>query len=130
MKLHEKAYLLYTNEAYLDLAELCVTSIQKFSDIPIIVYGLNFQPEIKNVTCRKWDCDIIKIEKRDDFINRADNNIYKLLIERPRIVCHALTNYAKQIAYVDTDSIASPNVDNIFNYFDNDSSYPFYRRHI
>ena len=43
-----------------------------------------------------------KKNKRKDYINREDKQIYKLLIERPRIIQHALENYAQVVAYVDT----------------------------
>jgi hypothetical protein len=121
----EKAYLLYTNEVYSDLAELCVNSIKRYTDITIMVYGLNFMPNIQGAICIPWDCNINKIDQRHKFIDRSDNNIYKLLIERPKITIDAL-KYAKQIAYIDTDSIATPYIESIFDHFDNNSEYPFF----
>lgn len=125
---HEKAYILYANDSYFDLVDSCCRSIRNFSDIPIFVYLLNSKKNINipSVYTIKWECDVISLKKRKDYIDREDLNIYKLLIERPKIVADALEKYANQVAYVDTDSIASPNVDRIFDYFDAESSYPYF----
>jgi hypothetical protein len=125
---HEKAYILYANDSYFDLVESCCRSIRNFSNIPIFVYLLNSEKivNIPFVYTIKWKCDVKSLKTRKEYIDRQDINIYKLLIERPKIVKHALENYAIQIAYVDTDSIASPYVDRIFDYFDADSSYPYF----
>jgi hypothetical protein len=79
-----------------------------------------------NTITIRWDCDVIHLNKRKDFIDREDKQIYKLLIERPKIVHHALENYAELVAYIDTDSVATKNVDSIFDYFDVDSAYPYF----
>jgi hypothetical protein len=125
---HEKAYILYANDSYLDLVDSCCRSIRNFSNLPILVYLLNSEKVINlpNVTTTHWECDIISLAKRNDYINREDINIYKLLIERPKVVKHALENYANQVAYIDTDSIANRNIDGIFDYFDADSNYPYF----
>lgn len=125
---HEKAFVLYADESYLDLVDVCCNSIRSYSDIPIFVYLLNSKTKvnIKNTLSIEWQCDVIHLKKRKEYIDREDKQIYKLLIERPKIVAHALENFAETVAYIDTDSIATKYVDSIFDYFDAESSYPYF----
>ena len=125
---HEKAYVLYADDSYLDLVDACCRSIRNHSNIPIYVYMLNSHNKVnvKNTTIIRWDCDVRHLKKRNDYIDREDKQIYKLLIERPKIVKHALQNYAEVVTYIDTDSVATKNVDSIFDYFNIDSSYPYF----
>ena len=124
---HEKAYVLYADDSYYDLVDACCRSIRNFSDYPIYVYMLNSSQKVnvENVITKRWDCDVIHLKKRNDYIKREDKQIYKLLIERPKIVLDAL-KYAETVAYIDTDSIASKYVNNIFDYFDTNSTYPYF----
>ena len=125
---HEKAYVLYADDSYYDLVESCCRSIRNHSNYPILVYMLNSDKKVSvtdTITLR-WDCDVKNYAKRKDYIDRTDKSIYKLLIERPKITKDALTNYAETIAYIDTDSVASPYVDRIFDFYDYDSTYPYF----
>ena len=128
---HEKAYVLYADDSYYDLVDACCRSIRNFSDYPIYVYMLNSSKKVNvvNTITKRWDCDVIHLKKRNDYIDREDKQIYKLLIERPKIVRDAL-KYADVVAYVDTDSIASPYVDSIFDYFNVESDYPYFTKGI
>jgi hypothetical protein len=123
---HKKAYLLYADESYADLVQVCVESIRKFSEIPILVYMLNSDKKIDDTETIRWDCDVKHLKQRADYIDRSNKSIYKLLIQRPLITKHALENYAETIAYVDSDSVASPFVDNIFTFYNEESSHPYF----
>lgn len=125
---HEKAFVLYADESYLDLVDACCNSIRNHSDIPIFIYLLNSKAKInvKNTQTIEWQCDVIHLKKRKEYIDREDKQIYKLLIERPKIVAHALEHYAETVAYIDTDSIATKKINSIFDHFDTDSSYPYF----
>ena len=125
---YEKAFILYADDSYFDLVDACCRSIRNFSSYPILVYMLNSDKKVSvmNTITIRWDCDVIHLNKRKDFIDREDKQIYKLLIERPKIVQHALEKYAEVVAYIDTDSVATKNVDSIFDYFDADSTYPYF----
>ena len=128
---HEKAYVLYADDSYYDLVDACCRSIRNFSDYPIYVYMLNSSKKVNvvNTITKRWDCDVIHLKKRNDYIDREDKQIYKLLIERPKIVRDAL-KYADVVAYVDTDSVATKKVNEIFNYFPIDSPYPYFTKGI
>ena len=121
----EKAYVLYANASYFDTVLSCVKSIKTFSDVPIIVYMLNSKLKIDGALTINWECDVDVIHKQK-YIDRKDDKVYKLLIQRPLIVKDALLNYATSVAYIDADSVATKYVDNIFTMFDNDSTHPYF----
>ena len=124
---HEKAYVLYADDSYYDLVDACCRSIRNFSDYPIYVYMLNSSKKVNvvNTITKRWDCDVIHLKKRNDYINREDKQIYKLLIERPKIVRDAL-KYADVVAYVDTDSVANASINEMFDHFPRNSDYPYF----
>lgn len=123
-----KAFLLYGDDSYFDLIQMCVKSINSFSTIPVIVYLLNSTKVVDgayktiNLDVSQW---INTKDDRKNFIDRKDGNLYKLLILRPSITKNAL-QYANIVAYVDSDSIASPFCERIFDMFPPDSSHPYF----
>ena len=130
-----KSFVLYTNETYYEITNKCIESIREYSNLPIFVYTLDFYKEFnyENVKTIKWLCnlgepnDSMYIKNKNNFyINRDNKKIYELLIQRPLIVKDVLEKYSKTIAYIDTDSIATKYVNNIFSYFNNDSKYPYF----
>jgi len=130
----EKAYVLYSNEKYADIVTGAAKSIREFSQLPIIVYMLDSDRIIdcENTQTVKWNFDVsyddnMYVERNMNFyVNRYSDSVYKILIQRPAIVKHALDNFAKTIAYVDSDSVATPNCDNIFNLYDCDLEFPWF----
>lgn len=122
---YEKAFVLYATESYYSTVSACVRSLNKVSDIPVIVYLLNSNLNVEGAHLTvNWQFDGINPEK-NEFIDRNNSDVYKVLIQRPAIVKDALS-YAKIVAYVDSDSIATPNVNDIFGYYDEQSSHPYF----
>jgi len=130
----DKSYVYYATEKYFDIVKKSVESIRQFSDKPIIVYLLNSDRKIdvENTITVNWECDISEsenmfINENDNFyINRSNSEIYNILIQRPLIVKDALEKYSNVVAYVDSDSIATKSVDNIFNMYDENLNYPYF----
>jgi glycosyltransferase involved in cell wall biosynthesis len=131
----DKAYVLYANEAYFDIVSMCAKSIREFSNIPIFVYLLNSkkQVDVENTTTIYWECVLIdgdnmyhpNEEGNNFYINRANNKIYNLLVQRPAIIKDALIKHTKVAVYVDSDSVATTYIDRIFNMYPLNSSYPY-----
>jgi len=122
----KRAFILYANKAYLQTVQACVKSINTFSEIPVIVYLINCDEQIEGATAINWKCNVPDIPHQKDYIDRKDPAIYRMLIERPEIVKDALLNYAEEICYVDADSIATSYIDRIFDYFDAQSTFPYF----
>lgn len=126
--MHTKSYLLYADESYFDLVTACARSIRQFSELPILVYMLNSDQrvDVPNTLTIKWLSAHKPIEKRNNYVDRFDDNIYRLLIERPAIARNALIFHSKTIAYVDSDSIATKYVDRIFDFYPVNTPYPYF----
>jgi len=122
----EKAYILYANESYYDVVSSAVKSINVASNIPVIVYMINSDKKVAGAyKTIKWDLQDVYIEK-NNYINRNDTKIFKLLAERPRIVADALDKYAKIVAYIDSDSIVTKYIDEIFTYYPEKCTHPYF----
>ena len=139
MKKFEKAYILYANEPYYNIVSSCAKSLRCFSDLPIIVYLLNCDKKVlvDNTITINWECNIEDKDKDSNnyvtdskssnfYINRGNKELYRLIIQRPQITKDALTKYAETVAYVDSDTVATYFVDNIFNFYDNNSNHPYF----
>jgi len=129
----EKSYILYANEQYYSIVKSCVKSIREFSELPILVYLLDsdLKIDIPNVKTIRWNSESSETTsptstKENYYIDRSDFNIYKLLIQRPAVVKHALENYSKVVAYVDSDSVATQYCDRIFEMYDPKLDYPYF----
>lgn len=102
--------------------------------MPIYVYLINSDKKINEagVTTIKWDLPLANkdnkyFEKNGNFyINRGSSEIYNILIQKSLIVKHALENFADLVAYIDSDSIATPHIENIFNFYNSNSTYPYF----
>ena len=132
---HEKSYVLCSTENYIDILTECVKSIREFSKIPILVYLINSNRviDVENTTTIRWDCNLGQISddlyvKNDEnfYIKRENPTVYKILTQRPMIIKDALEKRAKTVCYVDSDSIATPLVDTIFSYYDENSFHPYF----
>ena len=121
----DKMYVLYANASYYSTVCMAVESIQQFSDLPITVYLLNDHREVPGANTVYWECDIEDV-KQEAYIDRDDSRMYKLLIQRPLIVKHALENFADTVCYVDSDSVATQYVDSIFDMCNIECGHPYF----
>jgi autotransporter strand-loop-strand O-heptosyltransferase len=130
MQKMRRAYVLYGTEAYLPTLEQCALSITSVSDVPVLVYlmgdGSNFNNDYyidKNVTVVPWYIDLSekdlynKDEQGNFYIKRGKKDIYNILTERIAIIEDALLNHADTVVYVDSDSVATENLDRIFHMY-------------
>lgn len=122
---YNRAYLLYGTEAYLPVMRECALSIREHSDVCILIYTINTVKSIGvgNTIEIPWAMDLVSDNLYDYkangnfYIKREKEDIYHILTERIAIVKHALENYADTVVYVDSDSIATENIDRIFDMY-------------
>jgi len=128
MQKMRRAYVLYGTEAYLPTMEQCALSITAVSDVPVLVYLLSdkFDSDYyidKNVTVVPWQINLSEKDLyKDDgngnfYIKRGKKDIYNILVERIAIIEDALLNHADTVVYVDSDSVATENLDRIFHMY-------------
>lgn len=132
---YDKGYVYLVDENYLEIATASAKSIREFSDLPIYIYLINSDKkvDVKNTTTIRWNIDLPKTveplyQKQGDnfYIDRTNSTIYKILIQRINVMKHALENFLRVAAYVDSDSVATPLVDTIFNMYNEDESFPYF----
>lgn len=131
MQKMRRAYVLYGTEAYLPTLEQCALSITAVSDVPVLIYLMGdvaFSSSNNNIiqksyTSIPWKIDLHQndlYEGDDDgnfYIKRGKKDIYKILTERIAIIEDALLNHADTVVYVDSDSVATENIDRIFHMY-------------
>jgi len=122
----EKAYVLYANSAYYNVVCEAVKSINIASNIPVIVYMINSDWKVPGAyKTIKWDLHGVYVQK-NKYIDRNDTKVFKLLAERPRVIADALDNHAKTIAYIDSDTIVTKYIDEMFKYYPEDCTHPYF----
>jgi autotransporter strand-loop-strand O-heptosyltransferase len=131
MQKMQKAYVLYGTEAYLPTLEQCALSITAVSNVPVLVYLLSdkFNSDYyidKNVTVIPWQINLSEKDLYENdgngnfYIKRGKEDIYKILVERIAIIEDALLNHADTVVYVDSDSVATENLDRIFHMYNSE----------
>jgi len=123
-KVVDRAYVLYATPSYINTVQGCVNSIKTFSNVPVMVYMLNSDLKVEGANTINWKCDVEDV-KQNEYIDRKDARIYNILINRPLVVKDALSR-ANIVAYIDADSVATDQIDNIFSYFDESSVHPYF----
>ena len=121
----DRMYVLYANASYYSTVCMAVESINNVSDVPVTVYMLDDHREVPGANTVYWECDV-DYSVKADYIDRNNPNVYKLLIQRPLIVKHALENFADTICYIDSDSIATQYVDSIFDMYNHLCGHPYF----
>lgn len=150
-KKFEKCFVLQTSSRYYLTTLACIHSIRKYSNIPIVVYTMDsdLKFDIDGVISVFWKTDMnistndemyithsgsdentlgINDDVKNFYILRKEKTIYNILIQRPLFVKHCLENFSELIAYIDSDSVATPHIDYIFEMFDKNSVYPYFTK--
>jgi autotransporter strand-loop-strand O-heptosyltransferase len=122
-----RSYLLYGTESYISVLEECAKSIREFSNIHILIYLINSDKKInlENSTTINWEMDLSETDlytQNSDgnfYIKREKNDIFKILTERVKILKDSLLNRSEIVTYIDSDSVATHNIDRIFDLYQN-----------
>ena len=131
----ENSFVYLADEKYFDIVNQSIKSIREYSQTSVLVYLINCDKKIDlpNVKTIRWELpsyetedSMYKVLGDNFYINRASRKIYDILIQRIKVVKHALENYSKNVAYIDSDSVATPYVDRIFEMYDDNSSFPYF----
>lgn len=141
----KKAYITHINRNYLKVAYNLAKSIRLFSKIPLIIYCINMQHEdeyifddIDNVYIKNMDIDIDDATSDDYYgsdsgnfyVNRRSLLIYNILCAKTIAMKMALEDGWREVCYLDSDCIATPIVDELFDYMKYVDDYPIATRGI
>lgn len=138
-KLNErKCYVTHTDKNYVSVAENLIRSLAQFSDMKILVYCVNctedeISPLLKysNAIVRNLEIpDLIESqniqyeEDRNFYVERSNRRTYQILSAKVRAMECALEEGWDEICYLDSDCLATPLVDEIFNWSRTITNYP------
>jgi FkbM family methyltransferase len=152
--LPKRAFISVTTENYLPVTEFLVKSINEFSSIPIVLYGINCDinfdypclikkridvDELEDPVMTKqafvtpYEQERLKLDKseavsfKDDslgVVRREDVNTYKNLSLKTKIIAQSIDDGIEEGILVDADGMVKSNVDEIFSYFSEIENYP------
>jgi hypothetical protein len=135
----KKTYITHVTRDYLEVALNLAKSVSLFSDLPLLVYCINLQEEdkqkfdeYKNVKLRNIDLDISErssedytaVDSGNFYINRYSARIYNILCAKTIAMEMALEEGWEEVCYLDSDCLATPLVDELFNWVDIITDYP------
>jgi len=132
----KRVYITHCNEKYLPVAHNLVKSIREFSSLPIIVYGfditennINYFNNISNVDFKIINVgldDVNYLTNRygNFYVDRHDTRIFKILSLKILSMKMSLDSGWDEICYLDSDCLATPLVDEIFDWSNKITTYP------
>ena len=133
----KRTYITHATEKYLPVAHNLAKSIRSFSDTPVVVYCIDvdkkdtyiFQ-DIENVYT---EILTLNIDKPDNFptspsgnfyVDRWDSRSFNVLSAKVLAMKHALESGWEEVCYLDSDCIATPIVDELFEWTSNITNFP------
>ena len=122
----KKHFVTHTTQNYEHVTLNLAKSIQKYSKNKLVVYTIDYDAseELKSyAVCRRLNLNIPEITTKDLFIgldnfyvNRNSVNVYHILSSKIDVMIQTIKDGAKEWVYIDSDSIANLNVDDLFIY--------------
>ena len=135
----KKTYITHVTRDYLEVALNLSKSVSLFSDLPLLVYCINLQEEDKqrfneyeNIQLRNIDLDIsertsedyTEVDSGNFYVNRYSARIYSILCAKTIAMEMALEEGWEEVCYLDSDCLATPLVDELFNWNSTITDYP------
>lgn len=135
----KRVFITHITVDYLEVAINLAKSIKLFSNIPLIVYCINISNEeiikllkFNNVYVRNINLDIDDknitdyniIESGNFYVNRNSERIYKILCAKTIAMEMAIEEGWDEICYLDSDCLATPLINDLFNWMPLVSDYP------
>lgn len=137
-EIKSRVYITHVTKDYLSIAINLSKSLSLFSKLPLIVYCVNLEDSDKkyfdlypNVQLRNINLDVnsnstdyIKNESGNFYINRKSPRIYKILSAKTIAMEMALEEGYQEVCYLDSDCLATPNVDELFEWMSEITDFP------
>lgn len=135
----KKTYITHVTRDYLEVALNLAKSIRSFSNLPLIVYCIDLEEEsmsileeIENVFVRPIDLDLEKSTSVDYlstdsgnfYVNRSSSRIFSILSSKTVAMEMALEEGWEEVCYLDSDCLATPLVDELFDWSNIITDYP------
>jgi len=122
----KKHFVTHTTQNYEHVTLNLARSIKNYSKNKLVVYTIDYDAsdELKSLAvCRRLNLNIPEISTKDLFIgldnfyvNRNSVTVYHTLSSKIDVMIQAVKDGASEWVYIDSDSIANLNVDDLFTY--------------
>ena len=133
----KKVFITHATEKYLPVAHNLVTSLRTFSEIPIVIYCVDVQLKdtyiFQNIENVYTEILTLNVDKPDNFplsptgnfyVDRHDARSFNVLSAKVLAMKHALESGWDEVCYLDSDCIATPLVDELFDWSSNVTNFP------
>ena len=133
----KRVYITHATEKYLPVAHNLATSVRSFSDIPLIVYCIDVKKKdtyiFQNLENVYTEILELNVDKPTDFLDSSSGNFYvprhdsrtfNVLAAKVLAMKHALESGWEEVCYLDSDCIATPIVDELFDWSTNITNFP------
>ena len=135
----KRTYITHITRDYIEIAFNLAKSVRKFSNIPLIIYCVNLKDEdvikfntIEGVILRNIEFDLDDASESDYhtdisgnlYVNRNSLRIYKILCIKTIAMQMALEEGWQEVCYLDSDCIATPILDELFDWSSEITNYP------
>lgn len=133
----KRVFITHCNEKYLPVAYNLAKSVREFSKIPLIIYAFDVNESdlqiFQNIKDVKIEIINFGLEKSENYmstesgnfyIDRQDSKIFKILSLKVYAMKHSLENGWDEICYLDSDCLATPIVDELFDWSTKITNYP------
>lgn len=126
----DKAFVTHCDENYIGIVDKMISTVKEYSNIPFIVYVINSDKPVPNADkVVRLNCDIREGKQFIDaaegdsiYVDRSSERVYDIITKKPTVLIHALENFADHVVYIDGDSIATPRIEDLFGWTNDD--YP------
>lgn len=129
----KKAFITHSTLQYLPTVESLIKSIHEFSSVPVVLYTINCDCDldypnlitIRHDEERATEPKMVTIDGYDNrFVDRDDDGTYFTLTMKPELMMDAISRGLEEGVYLDGDMIANCNVDDLFDYIKDVTTYP------
>ena len=129
-----KSFITHTTQNYENVTINLAKSLKKHSNNPLTVYTIDYDASEalqEYAICKRLDLNIPQITEKDLFINsnnfyvnRDSINVYYTLSAKIDVMIQSVNDGLKEWVYIDSDSIANINVDELFDYIPDVDNIP------
>jgi hypothetical protein len=133
----KQVYITHATKKYLQVAHNLATSIREFSNIPVVVYCIDVDKKdtyiFQNIENVYTEILNLNLDGPTDFplsptgnfyVPRHDVRSFNVLSAKVLAMKHALESGWDEVCYLDSDCIATPIVDELFEWSTNITDYP------
>ena len=125
-QLPKRCFVTHCDEPYVPILQGLLKSHELFSNIPLVVYTINFDYDIKqnNVITIRYDADLDNSPTKHEHYEFGVEGKIKAMMLKPSIIQNCFDIGIEEICYIDSDVIMNNNIDTLFYNIKRIDNYP------